>query len=130
MYKVKKDNSISEKFCVEADGKEYIFDVNIDITEQLVKSLRMIQTAMIELEELHKTKPSVEVEEKIGAATIEFISLFFGEENTQKLFEIYKSPQLLLMDIAPFITNVILPKVEQFRKTHLKKMSKTWKRTR
>lgn len=130
MYTVKKRDAISEQFCVKTKNGDYIFDVEINVNEKLVKDFRHLQMRMLELDKLREEHETLEILEELGACTIDFIALFFGAKSTEKLFEIYQNPTELLQDVAPFIQTVIVPKIDEYAKEYRKKMPKTWKKSK
>lgn len=88
---------------------EKVFPIRLNI----VQIGDEIQKQRAELMELARTKDM----EKIGTAMIKLMEICFGEEATDYILEYYeKDYASMMLDITPFFTDVIYPKVEETRR--------------
>lgn len=114
MYTIKKNsNRIKEDLEIENDkGEKTIFKVDVSF-DKIAKKYHELRAMMASYEkELQKDEDSKEAFEKYIEVFVELMRLFFGDEEAKRLIEYYDEDYTdLLLDIAPFIVNVVQPKV-------------------
>jgi len=84
--------------------------------------------------ELQNDPHSEKAQASYGAVLVAFLELIFGTENVEKLLAFYANRYTdLLEDVAPFIVEVIQPKVNtaiQTKAQNLKKMAQKARKAR
>lgn len=88
---------------------EKVFPIKLNI----VKMGDEIQKQRVELITLSKTKDV----EKLGQAMIHLMEICFGKEATEYILEYYeKDYACMMLDILPFFTDVIYPRLDETRR--------------
>lgn len=116
MYKIKR-NHLVEDLQIEDNGKtlDLKVDINVDtILKQYNKAQYRIAQASQAAKEAANEKDMEKVEEEMGNAIFGLFEVVFGQDQTQKIVEFYDNKALeMLGDIAPFITDVVAPKIQE-----------------
>lgn len=116
MYKIKR-NHLVEDLQIEDNGKtlDLKVDINVDtILQQYNKAQYRIAQASQAAKEAADSKDMEKAEEAMGNAILGLFEVVFGQDQTQKIIEFYDNKALeMLGDIAPFITDVVAPKIQE-----------------
>lgn len=116
MYKIKR-NHLVEDLQIEDNGKtlDLKVDINVDtILKQYNRAQYRIAQASQAAKEAVNEKDMEKVEEEMGNAIFGLFEVVFGQDQTQKIVEFYDNKALeMLGDIAPFITDVVAPKIQE-----------------
>lgn len=116
MYKIKR-NHLVEDLQIEDNGKtlDLKVDINVDtILKQYNRAQYRIAQASQAAKEAANEKDMEKVEEEMGNAIFGLFEVVFGQDQTQKIVEFYDNKALeMLGDIAPFITDVVAPKIQE-----------------
>lgn len=116
MYKIKR-NHLVEDLQIEDNGKtlDLKVDINVDtILKQYNKAQYRIAQASQAAKEAANEKDMEKIEEEMGNAIFGLFEVVFGQDQTQKIVEFYDNKALeMLGDIAPFITDVVAPKIQE-----------------
>lgn len=116
MYKIKR-NHLVEDLQIEDNGKtlDLKVDINVDsILQQYNKAQYRIAQASQAAKEAANDKDMEKAEEAMGNAIFGLFEVVFGQDQTQKIIEFYDNKALeMLGDIAPFITDVVAPKIQE-----------------
>ncbi len=116
MYKIKR-NHLVEDLQIEDNGKtlDLKVDINVDtILKQYNKAQYRIAQASQAAKEAVNEKDMEKCEEEMGNAIFGLFEVVFGQDQTQKIVEFYDNKALeMLGDIAPFITDVVAPKIQE-----------------
>lgn len=117
MYKIKKnDNRIVEELEIEDEnGEKQIFKVDVTF-DKIAKKYHQLRAMMAGFDKAIKEGDAENDDafEKYVEVFIELLRLFFGDEEAKRLIEFYDSKYTdLLVDIAPFIVEVVQPKVNE-----------------
>ena len=106
-----------EDLQIEDNGKtlDLKVDINVDsILQQYNKAQYRIAQASQAAKEAVNEKDMEKVEEEMGNAIFGLFEVVFGQDQTQKIIEFYDNKALeMLGDIAPFITDVVAPKIQE-----------------
>lgn len=113
-YKIVR-NHIVEQLEIEDNGKTITLDVNINVDDILKKYNQanyQIAQAQEQLRAAASKSDLDAAEEAMGNAVLGLFNVVFGEAQTAKILEIYESRAFeMLADIAPFISEVITPRI-------------------
>ena len=116
MYKIKR-NHLVEDLQIEDNGKtlDLKVDINVDsILKQYNRAQYRIAQASQAAKEAANEKDMEKAEEEMGNAIFGLFEVVFGQDQTQKIVEFYDNKALeMLGDIAPFITDVVAPKIQE-----------------
>lgn len=115
MYQIKR-NHVSEDLRVEDNGKtlDLHVDLNVDaIMQRYVAAAKSLAEAQ---REIRKGTDEVKVQ-RLGAAIVDVFGVVFGQEQTKQLIEFYDGAYTeMLADVAPFINDVVAPKINEAQK--------------
>lgn len=116
MYQVKRSR-IVEQLEIDDNGKKVVLDVDISadaILSQYTKAQYAIAQAQQAAQKAKDDKDLQASEEAMGKAIISLFKVVFGEKQTDQILRIYDNRALeMLGDIAPFIADVIAPRVQE-----------------
>ena len=116
MYQVKRSRII-EQLEIDDNGKKVTLDVDISvdaILREYTKAQYAIAQAQRAAQKAKDDKDMQAAEEAMGHAIISLFKVVFGAEQTDQILQIYDSKTIeMLGDIAPFIADVIAPRVQE-----------------
>ena len=115
MYQVKR-NRIVEQLEIDDNGKKTVFDVDINvdgIMREYNQAQYAIAQAQISAQKAKDEKDLKEAEQAMGEAILALFKVIFGEKQLDQILKIYDNrPLEMLGDIAPFIADVVAPKIQ------------------
>lgn len=115
MYQVKR-NRIVEQLEIDDNGKKTVFDVDINvdgIMREYNQAQYAIAQAQISAQKAKDEKDLKEAEQAMGEAILALFKVVFGEKQLDQILKIYDNrPLEMLGDIAPFIADVVAPKIQ------------------
>lgn len=130
MYQIKR-NHLVEELEIEDNGKKLLLkvDINPDIVlHQYNQAQYKIAQASQDAQKSKNSDDLAAAEVAMGNAVLGLFEVIFGEIQTKKIVEFYEDNSLeMLSDIAPFIADVIAPKIQEAQdriKAHYKQVSK------
>lgn len=132
-YQVVRKSKIHEELeLCHADGtvaERLTVDLDIDIHLQRVnKAYENLAMAQIDLQKENITA------EKFGRAVLNLFAVLFGEDGKNRIVAFYEGKEMeMLLDLFPFINNVIMPQLEAAsaaRKQQLLEAAKASKRAK
>lgn len=116
MYQIKRSR-IVEQLEIDDNGNKVVLDVDISadaILSQYTKAQYAIAQAQRAAQKAKDDKDLQAAEEAMGNAIISLFRVVFGEKQTDQILQIYDNRALeMLGDIAPFIADVIAPRVQE-----------------
>lgn len=119
MYQITR-NHIVEDLEINDNGKKLQLKVDISADTILTaynKAQYKLAEASMAANKAEKQKDTEMAEEAMGNAILGLFEVVFGEAQTQKILKFYDNRYLeMLGDIAPFISEVITPKVQEAQK--------------
>jgi hypothetical protein len=119
MYQITR-NHIVEELEISDNGKKLQLKVDISADAILTaynKAQYKLAEASIMANKAKDDKDTTKAEEAMGNAVLGLFEVVFGESQTQKIVKFYDNRYLeMLGDIAPFISDVITPKVQEAQK--------------
>ena len=137
-YQAKRSQKVIEDFeLVNENGQiETTIHVHIDAGSMVEKirkkyvalvsahgEMLKIQEKMTDKEVLHN------IYEKVGRAEIDLIEAVFGEEDTKKILGFYGERYVeMAKEVMPFISEIILPKIEKIAKQNKKELLSKYNR--
>lgn len=114
MYKIKR-NRIVEDLEIEDNGKTLTLkvDLNVDtILHQYNQAQYKIAEASIMAKKAANDTDLSKAEEAMGNAVFGLFEVVFGEDQTKQIIDFYgEKPLEMLGDIAPFISDVVAPRI-------------------
>lgn len=119
MYKIVR-NRITEELEIEDNGTTLHLDVDIS-ADEILKRYNQAQYAIAKANEAVKNAATDDeigkAMEQLGVAVLTLFEVIFGENQTEQIVDFYQNRTLeMLGDIAPFISDVIAPKVLEAQK--------------
>lgn len=115
-YKIVR-NHIVEQLEIEDNGKtlNLAVDINVDsILKQFITAQYGIAKAGEDAKKATNEKDYAKAEEAMGNAVLSLFEIVFGKEQTRQIIEFYDDHTIeMLNDIAPFITEVVTPRVTE-----------------
>lgn len=116
MYQIKRSH-IVEQLEIEDNGKKIVLDVDIKpdrILREYNGAQYALAQAQIAAQKAKNDKDMQAAEQAMGDAVLSLFKLVFGQQQLDQILEIYKdSPIEMLGDIAPFIADVVAPKIQE-----------------
>lgn len=119
MYQIKR-NHIVEDLQIEDNGKTLDLKVDINV-DSILQSYNKAQYGIAKSSKMAKEATDEndvsKAQEAMGSAILNLFEIIFGEDQTQKIIEFYDNRYLeMLGDIAPFITDVVAPRIADAQK--------------
>lgn len=115
MYQIKRSR-IVEQLEIDDNGKKTVFDVDINvdgIMREYNQAQYAIAQAQISAQKAKDEKDLKEAEQAMGEAILALFKVIFGEKQLDQILKIYDNrPLEMLGDIAPFIADVVAPKIQ------------------
>lgn len=118
-YTIKRSNHIVDDIHLEDNGNT--LDITVDLTvDDILKeyntTIKRISTLQNEIQQM----PAEEVGDayaKLGGEIINLFTLLFGQEQTEEIMEFYGGRSMeMLGDFLPFITDSLVPKINEAQK--------------
>lgn len=112
MYKIKRSNHVTESLQIEDRGK--LLELTVDIViDDIMKKYVELGSRLGKLQAMLKAEEKTEdLYAEYGRTVVEYFELFFGEEQTAKIMELYNGRYSeMLIDITPFLQDVIVPAI-------------------
>lgn len=116
MYQIKR-NHIVEDLEIEDNGK--VLTLNVDLTVDTVlqaynKAQYKIAQASQDAKKAANDKDMEQAEAAMGNAIFGLFEVVFGKAQTEKIIDFYDNKPLeMLGDIAPFISDVVAPRIQE-----------------
>ena len=116
MYQIKRSR-IVEQLEIDDNGTKKVFDVDIS-AEGALREYNHAQYAIAQAQQAaQKAKDDKDLaaaEEAMGNAILGLFKVIFGQDQLDQIIEIYDNrPLEMLGDIAPFIADVIAPRIQE-----------------
>lgn len=131
-YQAKRSKKVIEDFeLVDENGKvAERFHVELDASS-MIEKLRKKHLALVKAyQDLEKVQAGISEPEVLqnaytilGTATADMIESVFGAEDTRKILEFYEENYVeMSKEVMPFISGVVIPKVEAIAKQNKKEL--------
>ena len=116
MYKIKRSH-IVEQLEIDDNGTKTVLEVDIS-ADAILREYNQAQYAIAQAQQAaQKAKDDKDMqaaEEAMGNAILGLFKVVFGTKQTEQILQIYDNkPMEMLGDIAPFIADVVAPKVQE-----------------
>lgn len=116
MYQIKRSR-IVEQLEIDDNGKKVVLSVDIS-PDRIVREYTRAQYAIAQAQQAaQKAKDDKDMEAAetaMGEAILTLFKLIFGEDQLDQILQIYDNrPLEMLGDIAPFIADVVAPRVQE-----------------
>ena len=116
MYQIKRSH-IVEQLEIDDNGTKTVLEVDIS-ADAILREYNQAQYAIAQAQQAaQKAKDEKDMqaaEEAMGEAIIGLFKVVFGDQQTDQILQIYDNRALeMLGDIAPFIADVIAPKIQE-----------------
>lgn len=116
MYQIKR-NHIVEQLEIDDNGNKVVLDVDIS-ADAILRDYNRAQYAIAQAQEAaQKAKDEKDLqaaETAMGEAILALFKVIFGQTQLDQILQIYDNKPLeMLGDIAPFIADVVAPKVQE-----------------
>ncbi len=116
MYQIKR-NHIVEQLEIDDNGNKVVLDVDIS-ADAILRDYNRAQYAIAQAQEAaQKAKDEKDLqaaETAMGEAILALFKVIFGQAQLDQILQIYDNKPLeMLGDIAPFIADVVAPKVQE-----------------
>lgn len=120
MYTVERKKDLIDTLCLKDGEKELKIEVKLNLTKTLTtfeKSFRKLQLVQIEIQKGSKDF------KKMGDAILDVFEIVFGKEDSTKMINFYNGDYTtLLIDVFPFILNVVFPAFEKAKRQRQKEI--------
>lgn len=120
MHVIQKSQAFTDTitFQTNGDAEDLTVHIKLNITPELIPQYRAVQLRLVELQKQNQTDPGNEaVINGIGECIVQTMTLLFGEENTEAIIRFYDNDLAqMLMDVFPYIRDVIIPQIEKIAK--------------
>lgn len=126
MYRIKRQENLKETLQIEYQDQTLTVDVEMNISEKM----NAYTKANRKMEILFAKASKNEVDNKaLGEAVVSLFVLIFGDKQTKQIIDFYdKDYTSMLIDIMPFIRDVVTPMFKRARKEKISLMKKNTKR--
>ena len=116
MYNIKRSH-IVEQLEIDDNGTKTVLEVDIS-ADAILREYNQAQYAIAQAQQAaQKAKDDKDMqaaEEAMGNAILGLFKVVFGTKQTEQILQIYDNkPMEMLGDIAPFIADVVAPKVQE-----------------
>lgn len=116
MYTIKRSH-IVEQLEIDDNGTKTVLDVDIS-ADAILREYNQAQYAIAQAQQAaQKAKDDKDMqaaEEAMGNAILGLFKVVFGTKQTDQILQIYDNkPMEMLGDIAPFIADVVAPKIQE-----------------
>lgn len=116
MYKVTRSH-ITEQLEIDDNGHKVVLDVDISadrILREYTAAQYDIARAQQAAQKAKNEKDMQAAEAALGEAILSLFRIIFGQEQLEQILQIYGDrPIEMLGDIAPFIADVIAPRIQE-----------------
>ena len=120
MYVIQKSQAFTDTITFQTNGEaeDLTVPIKLNVTSELIPQYRAVQLRMLELQKQNQTDPGNEaVINGIGECVAQTMTLLFGEENAEAIIRFYDNDLAqMLMDVFPYIRDVIIPQIEKIAK--------------
>lgn len=127
MYSITRKSKICEtlQLCNLDGSVAHQIKVDINLDGFIAKYNHCREMLAAAQSELQKDKTSNSTIEAYGNAIIAIITLVFGEENAKVIIDFYENRYSeMLVDVFPFISEVIQPQIQKASKARMEQFSK------
>lgn len=116
MYQIKRTR-IVEQLEIDDNGTKTVLDVDISadtILRDYNSAQYAIAQAQLAAQKAKSEKDAKAAEQALGDAILSLFKLIFGQAQLDQILQIYDDKPLeMLSDIAPFIAEVITPRIQE-----------------
>ena len=115
-YQIKRRQRVQEtlELCNAAGEVELSIDVDITVDEMGGRIANAQNVLAMAQELIAKEPESEKAQEAFGSAVIAMFAVIFGKDNAHKLLTYYEARYTeMLLDVLPFINEVVMPKVRE-----------------
>jgi hypothetical protein len=116
MYQIKRTR-IVEQLEIDDNGTKTVLDVDISadtILRDYNNAQYAIAQAQLAAQKAKSEKDAKAAEQALGDAILSLFKLIFGQAQLDQILQIYDNrPLEMLSDIAPFIAEVITPRIQE-----------------
>lgn len=113
MYQVKR-NRVVEDLELDDNGKKLTLHVDMGVDAILQRYTQAARVLSAAQQEVRKTPDDETKVEKLGEAILKLFETIFGADQTNQILEFYDGAYLeMLTDIAPFVNDVVAPKITE-----------------
>ena len=120
MYEVVR-NHVVEDLKVTDNDRELVLHVDINV-DQILQRYAAAAKALTEAQQATQKGITEERVEALGKAIIGVFEVIFGTEQTEKLVDFYgESYTEMLADVAPFVNDVVAPKINEAQQRIMEK---------
>lgn len=116
MYQIKRSH-ITEQLEIDDNGRKVVLDVDISadrILKEYTAAQYAIARAQQSAQKAKNEKDMQAAETALGEAILSLFRVIFGQEQLEQILQIYGDrPIEMLGDIAPFIADVIAPRIQE-----------------
>lgn len=120
MHVIQKSQAFTDTitFQTNGDAEDLTVHIKLNITPELIPQYRAVQLRLVELQKQNQTDPgNTEIVAGIGECIVQTMTLLFGEENAEAIIRFYDNDLAqMLMDVFPYIRDVIIPQIEKIAK--------------
>ena len=113
MYQVKR-NRVVEDLELDDNGKKLTLHVDMGVDAILQRYTQAARVLSAAQQEVRKAPDDEAKVEKLGEAILKLFETIFGADQTNQILEFYDGAYLeMLTDIAPFVNDVVAPKITE-----------------
>lgn len=116
MYQIKRSH-IVEQLEIDDNGRKVVLDVDISadrILKEYTAAQYAIARAQQSAQKAKNEKDMQAAETALGEAILSLFRVIFGQEQLEQILQIYGDKTMeMLGDIAPFIADVIAPRIQE-----------------
>lgn len=112
-YQIKKSSRITEQLEFLGEDNQVVLTIDVDIDADLLS--QKYRATEVKLMECQKQASSGTAEglQAYGTAVLALFDLIFGEESTQQMLAYFDGSYTdMLLQVSPFIQNVVKPAIE------------------
>ena len=112
MYQIVR-NKVVEDLEIDDNGKKLVIQVDFNVDSMLRRYLQ-VSGELVKAQAALKNGETQERVEKLGEAILNVFNVIFGVDQTKQIVDFYDGAYMeMLAEVAPFISDVVAPKINE-----------------
>lgn len=124
MYEVRKSRILTEDLALRDGDRKEVIHVELNVAA-MAREFYACYAALQRAGRLAKSQSTENATAEYGEAVIKLFNMLFGKEDTERILNFYDGDYAtMIVDIFPFIQNIIMPKIKAFSEDALRNINR------